>query len=288
MKLIEFLVAYSPYITVSLLIIALFVNAWAAAYFVRSKREMRRLKDALEWQEKTDILERDALRSKFVADLSVAEQKRHNQRVALETQIEIFKADIASMYREIASLRSARDGCQQESSRLRQDYNTLLSNINTESFRRYREKWFAFILTADFTSSEEIGLKLALPLLVFLGYDLTCITRADYYRIIGANPNSKTWNWMISDTRNNLSPKDLFLLQIAETKEKLTDEFIVQTGETAWRAGLAYYVITNGRHLYLCNDRDPKNLVVLDCQVTQLEAKWREIESTMAFSVLAP
>lgn len=288
MKLIEFLVVYSPYITVSLLIIALFVNAWAAAYFVRSKREMRRLNDALEWQEKTDILERNTLRSKFVADLSVAEQKRHGQRVALETQIEILKADIGSMHREIASLRSARDGYQQELNRLRQDYSTLSHNINAESLIRYRNKWFAFILTADFTSSEEIGLKLALPLLVFLGYDLTCITRADYYHIIGANPNSKTWNWMISDTRNNLSPKDLFLLQIAETKERLTDEFIVQTGGTAWGAGVTHYVITNGRHLYLCRDSDPKKLVLLDCPIKQLEKEWQKVESTIGFSVLAP
>lgn len=288
MNFIEFLVDNSPYITVGLLIIALFVNGWAASFFVRCKRETRRLKDALLWQEKTDILERNALRNKYVADLAVAEQKRHNQRVALETQIEIFKADIASMHREIAALRSDRDGYLQESNRLRQDYNTLSSNINTESFRRYRDRWFDFLLTAEFASSEEIGIKLALPLLAFLGYDLTCITRADYYRAIGASPNSKTWNWMISDTRDNLPPKDLFLLQIAETKEKLTDEFIAQTGETAWRAGVAYYVITNGRHLYLCNDRNPKNLVVLDCQVIRLEEKWQEIESTIAFSVLAP
>lgn len=288
MSPMESLVEYSPYITVSLLIIAVFINAWAAIYFVRCKREMRRLKDALQWQEKMDVVERDALRSRYVANLAVAEQNRYNQRVTLETQIEIFKADIASMHREMASLRSTRDGYQQEANRLRQDYNKLSSNLNAESFRRYRDKWFAFILTAVFSSSEEIGLKFALPLLAFLGYDLTCITRADYYRVVGDSPNAKTWNWMITDTRNNVAPKDLFLLQIAETKEKLTDEFIAQTGLTAWRAGVAYYVITNGQHLYLCNDRDPKNLVVLECPIKQLEEKWQAIESKLAFSILAP
>lgn len=277
MDLMEFLVEYSPYITVGLLIIALFVNAWAAIYFVRCRRKIEKLHEQSTWQEKSDQLNLSALRTDHDAQLEA-------QRLTYETQIAGLQQTINTLQDSSADLRRQHRALFSEHERLRQ----FVSNVDSECLSRFRARWLSYLSDASFPTIEVLAYKLALPLVIFLGYSLDDINLEPTVRLVGVTSKARISNWVVSARRADNTIKGQFLLQLVETPERLTDQYLAESGQVALVAKVYKYVVTNGRDFYICTRSAPYDLTTLDCKVDSLGKYWDRIENALAVTRLMP
>ena len=277
----EFLVQHAPDITIWILFVALVVNAYAGFFFIKrvkeSECEIDRLRSERQsrlddCQERIDVLYADYLRR-----LELEAQRSRDVKLLLNQRIESVTQDNLNLYGRNTALANEVIALTDR-----------LVRIETETLALYRRQWLEYLRGASFTAIEEVAYKFALPLLVFLGYDLDSIKIGQFKRIIGSLPHAKTSDWVISGERTNQPRKKLFLVEIVDTPERLTDDFLEQSGIIAHEAHVYKYVVTNGHDFHLCTRHAPYDITVTTCRVKDLEKEWSTIETELSFDRLMP
>lgn len=277
----QFLIQYFPELIICVLFIALLVNAYASTYFVRRVKEyeceIERLNKvantkAEDFQQKIGALQVDYQKQLDTRDRWCDDEKdaleRDNQRLNQEN-LALFNHNTALADRVI---------------RMTQ----YVSDLDREVVAAYRAKWLDYVAETTFGPIEVLAYKLAMPLVLFLGYDLDSIRVTVPRRIIGEPPQGKTWDWIISGKRKNQSRRDLFLLELVQSEEKLTDGFLEESAMVASAAHVFKYVVTNGREFYLRTRNTPYDTSVVACSVSDLAENWTTIESALSLENLAP
>ncbi|MCB0148963.1 MAG: hypothetical protein M9936_25995 [Caldilinea sp.] len=277
----QFLIQYFPELIICVLFIALLVNAYASSYFVRRVKEyeceierLNKIADAntKDYQQKIDALQVD-------------HQKQLEARNRwCDDEKDILGRDLHRLNQENLVLFDHNTALADRVIRMTQ----YVSDLDREVVAGYRAKWLDYVAETTFGSVEVQAYKLAMPLVLFLGYDLDSIRVTVPRRIIGEPPQGKTWDWIISGIRKNQSRRDLFLLELVQSEEKLTDGFLEESAMVASAAHVFKYVVTNGHEFHLRTRNTPYDTSVVACSVSDLAENWAAIESALSHENLAP
>lgn len=277
----QFLIQYFPELIICVLFIALLVNAYASIYFVRRVEEyeceIERLNKVANTNAK-DCQEK-------IGALQVDYQKQLDIRVRwCEDEKDALGRDIQRLTQENLALFNHNTALADRVIRMTQ----YVSDLDREVVAAYRAKWLDYVAQTTFGPIEVQAYKLAMPLVLFLGYDLDSIRVTAPRKIISEPPQAKTWDWIISGKRKDQSRRDLFLLELVQSEEKLTDGFLEESAMVASAAHVFKYVVTNGREFHLRTRNAPYDTSVIACSVSDLAENWATIESALSLENLAP
>lgn len=267
----------APWIAVIILFIAVFIVAWARVYAERYKTDAENWRKKAEWKDK-EIAEE-------------VERVRVTVRQEMEASIEDYRRQTALYEQAAARLQEQNGVLYGRYTALEERYaelSSFISDIDGQFIANYRRQWLAYISGATFNSIEEIAYKLALPLVLFLGYDLDSIRVGGTRRVFGVAPQARTSEWVVLGRRDGQARRPLFLVQIVETSEVLTDDFLEQTGLMASTERVYNYVVTNGRDFYLCQRSAPTDITNLACLLRDLWQRWDAVERELDIDVLLP
>lgn len=265
----------APWIAVIILFIAVFIVAWVRVYAERCKTDAERWEAKAKWndQEIAKEIEREriAVRQEMAARLEDCQR----QTVLYEQAVARLQEQNGVLYSRYTALEDRYA-----------ELGAFISDIDGQFVARYRQQWLTYISQTTFDTLDEIAYKLALPLVLFLGYGLESIRIGGIRRVFGVAPQARTSEWVISGQRDGQGQSPLFLIQLVETSERLTDDFLEQTGIIASTERVYDYVVTNGRDFYLCRRSAPTDIPIVDCSLDDLRRRWEDVYSVIAAEVL--
>jgi len=267
----------APWIAVDILIIAIFVTAWVRIFAERCNNEVQFWKARAEWKDSEIAKEIERERSAVRQEMQVIVDDYRRQAALCEQ-------GFARLQQENGALYSRYTAIEERFAEL----TTFISDIDSQFVASYRRQWLAYISQATFGTLDEIAYKLALPLILFLGYDLESIRIGGVRRIFGVAPQARTSEWVISGRRSGQVRIPLFLVQLVETSETLTDDFLEQTGLIASTEHVYDYIVTNGHNFYLCRRNTPVDIPVVDCSLRDFWQRWEDVAGILAIDALLP
>ena len=267
----------APWIAVIILFIAVFIVAWVRVYAERCKTDAGRWEAKAKWndQEITKEIERE--RTAIRQEMAVRLEDCQRQTALYEQAVARLQEQNGVLYSRYTALEDRYA-----------ELSAFISDIDGQFVARYRRLWLAYISQVTLDTLDEIAYKLALPLVLFLGYDLESIQIGGIRRIFGVATQARTSEWVISGQRNGQGRRPLFLIQLVETSERLTDDFLEQTGIIASTARVYDYVVTNGRDFHLRRRSAPTDIPVVDCTLRDFWERWDDVASVLTIDVLLP
>ncbi len=277
----QFLIQYFPELIICVLFIALLVNAYASIFFVRRVKEyeceIERLNKAANTNAKDYQQKIGALQVDYQKQLDTRNRWCDDEKDALGRDIQRLNQENLALFNHNTALAD-------RVIRMTQ----YVSDLDREVVAGYRAKWLDYVADATFGPIDVLAYKLAMPFIVFLGYDLDSVQLGVPRKIIGNPPQAKTRDWVISGKRKNQARRNLFLLELVQTQEKLTDGFLEESAMVAGAAHVFKYVVTNGHEFHLRTRNAPHDISVLACSVSDIGENWSAIESALSFENLVP
>lgn len=267
----------APWIAVDILVVAVFIVAWVRIFAERCNSEVQRWKEKAEWKDSEIAKEIERERTAVRQEMQVIVEDYRRQVGLCEQGFVRLQQDNGILYSRYAAL-------EDRFAKL----SAFISDIDGQFVLSYRRRWLTYVSNVTLETMDEIAYKLVLPMILFLGYDLESIKIGGIRRIFGAAPQARTSEWVISTQPEGQPRKPLFLVQLVETSEKLTDEFLEQSGLVASTARVYNFVVTNGQDFYLYSRSTPTDIPILVCLLRDLWQRWGEIASVLDVNELSP